>query len=80
MGNVLLIGLQYSLSFKWPDFSLKCLQWHQKKFPISGTDWNYNSFSKPADNNWGIIIENRKERQSTVGHAHLKSVKVSAGV
>ena len=73
VGNVLLVDLQYTLSFKWPDFDLKCLVtitlesksltfkasvWN---FPISESGKNYNSLFKLVDNNWVIIMEQKRK-------------------
>ena len=55
--NVLLIGLQYTLSFKWPDFQ----------------DSNSRLVSEML-----LLLWNRKERRSTVGHVLFDPVRVSA--
>ena len=60
--NVLSISLQYTLSFKWPDFALKCLATIKFKtsvwnFSISETGRNYNSLFTLVDSNWVIIME-----------------------
>ena len=81
--NVLSIGLQYTFSFKWPDFGLKCLvtvtpEGQSLKFkasvrniPISETSRNCNSLFKVADGNWVVIME-QKRRWSTVGYVLFK--------
>ena len=48
------------------------------KFSISETGRNYNSLFKLADNNWVIIME--QKRRSTDGHVLFEPVKVSGGV
>ena len=73
VSNVLSIGLQYALSFKWLDFCLTCLVTTISKgsslkfkasvwnFPISETNRNYNSLFKLADNNWVTILEQKRK-------------------
>ena len=80
VGNVLLIRLQYTLSFKWPDFDFKGLVtitpigysikfkasvWN---FIISETGRNYNSLFKLAGNNW---VEQSKivEQKVKIGYS-----------
>ena len=48
------------------------------KFSISETGRNYNSLFKLADNNWVIIME--QKRRSTDGHVLFEPVEVSGGV
>ena len=67
--NLLSIGVQYALSFEWPDFDLKCLVAIMPKgeplkfkdsvwdFFISYTSSNCNSRFRPDDSNWVIIME-----------------------
>ena len=45
---------------------------------ISETGRNYNSFFNLADDNWVIIME--QKRKSTVGHVLFEPVEVSGGV
>ena len=71
--DVLSISLQYTLSFKWPNFGLKCLVTITPKgqslkfkasvwsFPISEADRNCNSLYKLVDNNSVIIMEQKKK-------------------
>ena len=71
--DVLSIGLQYTFSFKWPNFGLKCLITVTPKgqslkfktsagtFPISATGRNFNSLFKLVDNNSVVIMEQRKK-------------------
>ena len=73
VGNVPSSGLQYTLSFKWPDFGLRCLITITPKgstlkfkasvwnFHISETGKNYNSLYKLADNNRDIIMEQKRK-------------------
>ena len=67
--DVLSISLQYVLSFKWPNFGLKCLvtiapkgqslkfKTSVWKFPISETGRNSNSLFKLFDKNSAVIME-----------------------
>ena len=79
VGNVLSIGLQYTLSFKSSDFSLKCLftitpqvmYESIRNFLIPETGRNYNSLLK-------LAVE--QKRKSAVGHVLFELVKVSVGV
>ena len=73
--DVLSIGLQYTLSFKWTDFGLKCLvtitsKGQSLKFnasvwniPNSETGQNCNSFFKLDDSNWVVIIEQKRKME-----------------
>ena len=76
--NLLSIDLQYSLSFEWPDFGLKCLltvvskdqlpkfEARVWKFQISQTNNKCNSLFRPADSN--VLTKwNSKERYSKLG-------------
>ena len=74
--DVLLIRQQYTLSFIWPNFRLKCLVTITPKgqslkfkasvgnFPISEKGRNFNSLFKLVDNNSVIIIEQRQKEYS----------------
>ena len=74
--DVLSIRQQYTLSFKWPNFRLKCLVTITPKgqslkfkasvgnFPISVKGRNFNSLFKLVDNNSVIIIEQRQKEYS----------------
>ena len=74
--DVLSIRQQYTLSFKWPNFRLKCLVTITPKgqslkfkasvgnFPISEKSKNFNSLFKLVDNNSVIIIEQRQKEYS----------------
>ena len=73
--NVLSIGLQYTLSFKRPAFGLKCLvtvtpKVQSLKFkasvwniPISETGRNCNPLFKLDDDNWVVIIEQKRKME-----------------
>ena len=74
--DVLWISLQYTLSFKWLHFGLKCLVTITPKgqslkfkaslwnFPISETSRNSNSLFKLVDNNLVIIMQQRKKERN----------------
>ena len=76
MFDVLSIRQQYTLSFKWSNFRLKCLVTITPKgqslkfkasvgnFPISEKGKNFNSLFKLVDNNSVIIIEQRQKEYS----------------
>ena len=86
--NVLSIRLQYTISFKWPDFGLKCLVTITQKgqsLKFKASVWNI-----PIFETGGIVIHfisllmvtelllwNRKERWSTVGHVLFEPIRVS---
>ena len=71
--NILSIGLQYTLSFKWPDFGLKCgatitpkgqsikFKAIVRHFPISETGRNCNSLFELVDGNWIVIMEQKRK-------------------
>ena len=71
--NVLLIGFQCTLSFKWTDFDLKCLVIITSKvlsskfkaivwnIPNTETGQNCNSLNKLVDSNWDVIIEQKRK-------------------
>ena len=73
--NVLSIGLQNTLSFKWPNFGLECLVTITPEgqplkfnasvlnFPISETGRFCNSLSKVFNSNWVIIIEQKRKME-----------------
>ena len=73
--NVLLTGLQYTLSFKWTDFGLKCLvtitpKCQSLKFktsawniPISVTGRNCNSLFKLVNSNWVVNMEQKRKME-----------------
>ena len=83
--DVLSISFQYTLSFKWPNFGLKCLVTITSK----GESLKFIPFLKQT----GIVIHllslskiiqlllwSNKERKSTVRHVIFEPVKVSAGI
>ena len=73
--NVLSIGLQYTLSFKWTDFGLKCLvtitsNGQSLKFkasvwniPNSETGQNCNSLFKLVDSYWVVITAQKRKME-----------------
>ena len=88
--NVPSVNLHYTLSFKWPNFDLKCLvtvmplgQFFKFKAsvwtcPISETDRNCNSLFRLGDSE--LLLWNRKEGKNTTEHALFKSVRDLAGI
>ena len=70
--NVLLVSLQYTVSFEWPDFALKWLVTITSKgqsltfkasvwnFHIFEIGWNCNLLFKRVDSNWVIIMEQKR--------------------
>ena len=84
--NVLSIGLHCTLSFKRPDFGLKCLvtitpKVQSLKFKSM---YKWNRRIVPHFLNLLIVIElllwNRKERQNAVDYVLFKAFRVLAGI
>ena len=84
--NVLSIGLHCTLSFKRPDFGLKCLVTTTPKVQSLKfkSMYKWNRRIVPHFLNLLIVIElllwNRKERQNAVDYVLFKAFRVLAGI
>ena len=73
--NVLSIALQYTLSFQWPYFGLKCIVTIASKgqsLKLKASVWNFPNFEtgrngnllfKLDDGNWVIITEQKRKME-----------------
>ena len=84
--NILSIGLHCTLSFKRPDFGLKCLVTTTPKVQSLKfkSMYKWNRRIVPHFLNLLIVIElllwNRKERQNAVDYVLFKAFRVLAGI